>query len=76
MRTQKSKRMTKEVVNTLASNGAIDPAALDAALGEFDMAFSVQSKMAQRKVEIPEGQEGITSEQLASMMRKTGEEVK
>lgn len=68
--------MTKEVVAALASNGAIDPAALDAALGEFDMAFSVQSKMSQRKVEIQEGQTGLTAEQLAGMMRKTGEEVK
>lgn len=76
MRTQKSKRMTKEVVNALASNGAIDPAALDAALGEFDMAFSIQSKMSQRKVEIQDGQAGITSEQLTAVMRKTGEEVK
>lgn len=76
MRAQKSKRMTKEVVAALASNGAIDPAALDAALGEFDMAFSVQAKMAQRKVEIADGQTGLTPEQLTAMMRKTGEEVK
>jgi hypothetical protein len=76
MRAHKKKRMTKEVVAVLANNGAIDPAALDAALGDFDMAFSVQSKMAQRKVEIPEGQKGLTPEQLTAMMRTTGEEVK
>lgn len=75
MRAQKSKRMTKEVVATLASNGAVDPAALDTTLGEFDMAFSVQSKMAQRKVEMQEGQ-GLSAEQLTAVMRKTGEEVK
>jgi hypothetical protein len=76
MRTQKSKRMTKEVVAALAGNGVIDPAALDATLEEFDMAFSVQSKMSQRKVEILEGQAGLTAEQLTAMMRKTGEEVR
>jgi hypothetical protein len=74
MRAQKGKRMTKEVVTTLASNGAIDPAALDAALGEFGMAFSIQSKISQRKMEIT--QDGLTAEQLSSIMRRTVEEVK
>ena len=74
MRAQKSKRMTNDVVATLASNGDIDPAALDSALAEFDMAFSIQSKMAQRKIEVLEA--GLTAEQLTSIMRKTGEEVK
>lgn len=76
MRAQKSKRMTNDVVAALASNGDIDPAALDAALAEFDMAFSVQSKMTQRKMEVLEGQAGLTADQLTSIMRKTGEEVK
>lgn len=76
MRAQKSKRMTNDVVAALASNGDIDPAALDAALAEFDMAFSVQSKMTQRKIEVLEGQAGLTADQLTSIMRKTGEQVK
>jgi hypothetical protein len=61
--------MTKEVIDTLTHDGAVNPDALDKALHDFDLDFSLKKKMAQKHVDA--GKEGLGAAQLAQVMRKT-----
>lgn len=70
MRRHTVKRVTKEVAETLAKSCA-NPSQLDAALEDFDMQFSISKKMAKCKVELDDGQENLTSDQLIAVLRKT-----
>jgi hypothetical protein len=64
-------RMTKEVVDTLTCDGAVNPDHLDKALNEFDLHFSIKKKMIQKNVTVEEGATGLDSSQLAAVIRKT-----
>lgn len=73
LRTRRGQRRTKEVVDSLTSNGPVDPEKLDAALAEFDLDFSVAKKMKMKNIAMDEAVGGLSPGQLTAVMRKTGE---